>query len=140
MAFGVQFPIRFHHVDHARLVYFPRYFDFCHQAFEDFFAAEVGLTYAEFFEQRGVGFPVVHTESDFRRPFRFGETCRIVLETLHVGKGSATHRYRFYRAQESVLHAEVKLTTASIQIEPLCPAPLPDDVRAVFARHSASEP
>lgn len=140
MAFTVRFPIRFDHVDHARLVYFPRFFGFCHDAFDDFFGAELGLTYAQFIETRQVGFPVVHAESDFKRPFRFGDKCRLEMETAKVGTGSATHRYRFFLGEESLVRAEVRITTAAVRMEPFGPTEVPSDVREAFDRHLSGSP
>ena len=37
MPFRTQVPVRFGDVDHAGIVYYPRFFIYFHEAFEDFF-------------------------------------------------------------------------------------------------------
>jgi 4-hydroxybenzoyl-CoA thioesterase len=124
--------VRFPDVDYARVVYFPRYFDFCHRVFEDFFAAEVHVPYPDMLVGRGVGYPSVHASADFQAPLRMGDTARIELTTQAVGVGSLTLRYRVLNG--GVLCATVDIVSASIDMKAFTPVPLPDDVRAAFER------
>ena len=47
MSHVVTIPIRFGHVDQARIVYYPHLFHYCHVAMEETFGAAVGITYAD---------------------------------------------------------------------------------------------
>jgi 4-hydroxybenzoyl-CoA thioesterase len=127
-----ELPVRFPDVDFARVVYYPRFFDFCHQVFEDFFAAEVGVPYAHMLQQRKVGYPSVHASADFKFPLRFGDVVRIEMTTDSVGERSITSRYRFFL--QSTLCAELKVVTAPIDLERFTGMKVPDDVRAAFER------
>jgi 4-hydroxybenzoyl-CoA thioesterase len=139
VAFTRTFPVRFPDVDWARVVYFPRYFDFCHRTFEDFFAAEVGVPYARMLEERNVGFPSVHAEADYQQPLRFGDSARLTLEVLKVGNSSISCRYRVSRGEAEVLCATVQIVVAAIDIARFTRRELPDDVRAAFQRHLVAE-
>jgi 4-hydroxybenzoyl-CoA thioesterase len=135
MAYEHRRVVRFDDVDFARLVYFPRLFEYCHDAFEDFFRDEVGVAYATMLQKRGVGFPVVNTTADFRAPLRFGDPVRIVMETLRVGARSIANRYRLFQDEREELCAVLRIVTASISMERISSVDLPEDVREAFRRH-----
>lgn len=136
MAWEKRLTVRFDDVDFAQLVYFPRLFVFCHWAFEDFFADQVGVPYAQMLQKRRVGYPAVHTESDFKAPLRFGDPLRIVLDTVRLGTRSLTNRYQLFHAEQGTLCAQIQIVTASISMDTYASVDLPDDVRAAFAKHT----
>jgi 4-hydroxybenzoyl-CoA thioesterase len=127
-----ELPVRFPDVDFARVVYYPRFFDYTHQVFEDFFAMELGVPYARMLQERKIGFPSVHCEADFKSPLRFGDVVRIELSTDAVGERSITSRYRF--SVRGTPCAELKVVTATIDLERFTGVKVPDDVRAAFER------
>jgi 4-hydroxybenzoyl-CoA thioesterase len=127
--------VRFEDVDFAQVVFFPNLFVYCHNAFEDFFAAEVKTPYAQMLAQRGVAFPAVHTESDFKAPLRFGDEIRVELDVLKVGQTSLTCRYRLYSEHDGALLAELKVVTAAIALDGFSSVDLPPDVRSAFSAH-----
>jgi len=129
--------VRFADVDYARVVYYPRYFDLCHQVFEDFFSLELKVPYVRMLQERNVGYPSVHVEADFRAPLRFGDLARVQLEALKVSPRALTCRYRFHRGDEPQWCAELRVVTAGIDVERFTGCELPADVRAAFERHLA---
>jgi YbgC/YbaW family acyl-CoA thioester hydrolase len=131
--------VRFPDVDWARVVYFARFFDYSHRTFEDFFGAEVGLPYSELLQHRKLGFPIVHTEADFRSPLRFGDTARMVLEVLRVTDRSVTTRYSIYRGDSEALCARLILVQAAVDCDGFKPAVIPRDIKEVFERHLVTE-
>ncbi|MCL2012888.1 MAG: acyl-CoA thioesterase [Cystobacterineae bacterium] len=159
MAFETKLYIRFHHVDFARVVYFPRFFDYCHQVFEDFVQAEFGRSYHSLMEKEGLGFPLVHAEADFKTPFRFGEIARVVLEIKHMGETSLSCLYTFFHEgtppQEETLSQEgtpphegenvlkeakeaaarITLVGSCIHLKQFKPTPIPEGWRSIFAKH-----
>lgn len=131
-AYEQRIPIRFPDVDFARVVYYPRFFDYCHQVFEDFFTAKVGVPYAQMLSQQKVGYPSVHASADFKKPLRFGDTARIVMTAFKISEGSVGCEYRVYRGDSEDLCATVKVISASISMDTFTPTPLPANVRAAF--------
>jgi 4-hydroxybenzoyl-CoA thioesterase len=127
--------VRFDDVDYARIVYYPRLFAYCHWVFEEFFAKEVGCTYAEMLKGRKVGFPTVHAQADFQNPLSFGDVARVQMETLKLGEKSITNQYRLFLGDSDTLCAMVEVITVSIDMGTFKPVPMPDDVRAVFQKH-----
>jgi 4-hydroxybenzoyl-CoA thioesterase len=132
MPFVRELSVRFPDVDFARVVYYPRFFDYCHQVFEDFFAAEVGVPYARMLQERKVGYPSVHASADFKHPLRFGDVVRIELSTDAVGERSITCRYRL--SCRGTACAELKVVVAPVDMEKFTGLKVPDDVRAAFER------
>ena len=135
MAYQKLIPIRFPDVDFAHVVYFPRFFDYCHQVFEDFFADEVKCPYSVMLQERKVGYPSVHAEADFMVPLRFGDVARVVMELARVSERSVTCRYRVFKGQTQELCATVTVVAAPIEMGAFRGTALPADVRAAFERH-----
>ena len=90
--------VRFGDCDPAGIVYFPRFFDFFHQAMESWFPAHLGFGYEEFVRDRKLGFPAVHTEADFKRPCRFGERIEIRQRVTKIGRSSISFAYEIHGA------------------------------------------
>ncbi len=78
--------VRFGDCDPAGVVYFPRFFDWFHQAMETWFDEALNLPYSEVLER--YGFPAVHTEADFIKPSRMGEVIRVQLRVDQLGASS----------------------------------------------------
>jgi 4-hydroxybenzoyl-CoA thioesterase len=135
MAYTQRIDVRFPDVDFARVVYFPRLFDYCHRTFEDFFAAEVGMPYARMLGERKIGFPARHTEAEFQSPLRFGDVCRVVMDIIDLGDKSITSRFKLYLGDSNQLCAVVHVTEVAIDMDTFRSRPLPDDLRAIFAKH-----
>lgn len=135
MAFTRKFPVRFHEVDFARVVYYPRFFEYTHQVFEDFFALELGVPYPQMLKERKVGFPTVHCEADFKLPLRFGDEVRIVMDVEKVSQRAVSCRYRLFREPDDSLCATLKVVTAAIGMDTFQGVDLPDDVRKAFSAH-----
>ena len=137
MAYVQNVPVRFDDVDYARIVYYPKLFSYCHWVFEDFFQEELGIPYSEMLMKRRVGFPTVSAEADFKSPLRFGDTCRVVMETTYLGRRTITSAYRLELAGSGTVCAEAEIVTVSIDMGSFQSVDMPEDVRAAFSRHLA---
>ncbi|NOY91550.1 MAG: acyl-CoA thioesterase [Deltaproteobacteria bacterium] len=132
MAFETTIRARFGDEDHAGIVYYPRFLDYFHRVFEDFFESE-GRSYRQVLDQDGVGWPAVHLEVDFRSPLRFGDDLVVTLSALRVGEKSAVFRYRGAVGDRDVVSAEV--TVACIDMKSFRGVALPEFYRHMFERH-----
>jgi len=128
--------VRFADVDHARVVYYPRYFHYFHVAFEEMFEHGFGKAYAQVVEREHVGFPAVRTECDYRAPARFGDVLRIRVTCPKIGSRSLTLHYRAERAKDGVLCADARVTTACVDLRTFTSQMVPEEYRALFARYS----
>ncbi|NVB39862.1 acyl-CoA thioesterase [Pseudenhygromyxa sp. WMMC2535] len=126
--------IGFGDCDPAGIVYFPRYFDFFHQAMESWFPAALGMGYAEFVRGRKLGFPAVHSEADFVAPSRFGDRVAIHLRVAKLGRSSITLDYEVRGPVEGELRVKGRTVCVVMDLDERSPGheravPVPEDLR-----------
>lgn len=139
MTFHARMKVRFGDEDHARIVYFPRFFHFFHMAFEDFFEAEIEPYRGSL--DANVGWPAVHAEADFLSPLRFGDVADFAVTVERVGKSSATFLYEGRKVEGEGLSEPVvkgRIVVACIDMQTMKGQPIPDRYRAVFEKHLAA--
>jgi 4-hydroxybenzoyl-CoA thioesterase len=100
MAFRSQLTIRFGDIDHAGIVYYPRFLHYFHVALEEFFEGELGVAYHRVIDTHRIGLPTVHLETDFSRPFNHGDHIEVEVCVLNVGRTSISFGYRVYKKGE----------------------------------------
>ena len=132
--FVVEVKVRFADVDHARVVYYPRFFHYFHIAFEEMFEQVFGMSYPQVIDGEHVGFPSVRTEAEYRSPVRFGDVLRIRITCVRLGSRSVTLRYRAERVKDGVLCTEAKVTTACVDMRTFTSQAIPEKYRALFSR------
>ena len=99
--FSYATPVRFADVDHAGIVYYPRFFHYFHVAFEELWRARIGpAAYSEIIDRDRIGFPAVRAECDFKAPLKFGDTAEIEVypstwhevDYVQISRVSRAHR------------------------------------------------
>jgi YbgC/YbaW family acyl-CoA thioester hydrolase len=124
--------VRFGHVDQAGIAFYPRIFDYLHEAFEALWDDFVEVGYFHLIRERGIGFPLVRAEVDFRSPLRFGDRPEVRITCFHLGRSSLGLRYRYVVGERLALDA--RMTTACIDLATLKSREIPDEVRPAFRR------
>ena len=131
--FVARLPVRFSDVDHAGIVYYPRFFHYFHVAFEELWRARVGArAYSDLIDLEHVGFPAVRAECDFKSPLRFGDTAEVALSIARLGTKSITFRYRVFRAEPRQLAAEGAVVCAVVDLARFVAVAIPEHVTAVL--------
>ncbi len=128
--FDVQLKVRFGDVDPAGIVYYPKIFDYIHEAFEELWDAYVGARYDQLLLERRIGFPLVHSEVEFHHPLHFGDRPIVRISCRRLGRSSIALRYRFHVGDRVCL--EAKLTVVCVRLEGLAAIPVPEEYRAKF--------
>ena len=100
MAFRSQLKIRFGDIDHAGIVYYPRFLHYFHVALEEFFGQALEIDYPVLIDKHRIGLPTVHLETDWSRPLRYGDLMEVEVSVLKLGKTSITFGYRVFRQGE----------------------------------------
>ena len=100
MAFRSQLKIRFGDIDHAGIVYYPRFLHYFHVALEEFFEQELEIDYPVLIDEHRIGLPTVHLETDWSRPLRYGDTIEIEVSVSKIGETSITFGYRVFKQGE----------------------------------------
>jgi 4-hydroxybenzoyl-CoA thioesterase len=121
---GVDFPM----VDLANIAYYPRIFDLAHRFFEDSWVPICNTRYADLLLTRKVGFPVVHVESDFHAPLRYGDTITATIWIDNVGDTSCTWCYEFHNQDGQMLWSSTQVTVC-VNMDTMNRISIPDDLR-----------
>jgi 4-hydroxybenzoyl-CoA thioesterase len=132
-AFETVIPVRFGHVDYAGIMFYPRFFDNFHAVFEDMFGKRLGVPYMSILKDRRIGFPTVRIDTQFHKPFRFGEPMRLRIACTRVGRSSIEFHYRAFNGDEREPSAEARGTVVTVNLDTLAPIDIPPDIRAVLA-------
>lgn len=132
MSFAAEFDVRFGDIDHARVVYYPRFFHYFHQAFELWFGQALGVSYPELVDGHNIGFPSVRVETEFTSPLRYGDRVRVTIDIDDVGSRSLTLRYEMHRTSDEAICARAKITTVAVDNNAFKSVPIPDWLRERF--------
>jgi 4-hydroxybenzoyl-CoA thioesterase len=107
--FRYERPVRFEDVDAAQIVFFPRFFNYCHEAMEALFSPLDG-GYVKLVTERKIGLPAVHVDADFHAPLRYGDLAQIDVTVTRIGTTSCTFQYDVHRARDGAHVARVTHT------------------------------
>lgn len=127
-SFTTQIRVRFGHVDPAGIAYYPRIFEYIHAVTEELWEQHVGVRYDHLIQECKLGFPLVRSTVDFRRPLRFGDRPIVRVSCFHLGRSSLGLRFVF--EQQGLIALEACMTTVCTDIEKLQSRPIPPEWRA----------
>ncbi len=136
MAFRTSVEVRFGDVDHAGIVFYPKFFTYFHEAFEDFFN-DAGHPYPKLIDERKIGFPTVHIETDYKKPLKYGDSLDLEVSVPKLGRRSATFRYVGYRHRDGQHACTAEITCACVDMRAFHAVDIPDDLRALFERFAS---
>lgn len=125
--------VRFGHADPAGIAYYPRFFEWFHDAFESMFEAMFEKSYAAVLADSGIGFPAVQAACEWRRPARFGDLVDLEVFISKLSERSATFEYRVKKDGALLATASVKI--AAMDLVAHRPTTFPPDMRTVFQRY-----
>jgi 4-hydroxybenzoyl-CoA thioesterase len=129
-------PVHFEDVDAAGIVFFARFFGYCHDALERFYDGVEG-GYVALVTERKIGFPAVHARSDFKAPIRYGDVARIEGTVTKIGTTSVHVRFELTRARDGVAVAIIEHVHVCMDLRTMAKTALPADVRAALGQHLA---
>ena len=129
MAFRSLLKIRFGDIDHAGIVYYPRFLHYFHVALEEFFGQALGIDYPILIDEHRIGLPTVHLETDFRRPLRYGDQIDVEVSVLKIGKSSMTFGYRVFKPGKEELLIEGHNVVVCLDMDRFKKRDIPDWLR-----------
>jgi YbgC/YbaW family acyl-CoA thioester hydrolase len=121
-----QATIKFHQADLAGIMFFAQVFTLAHDAYEAFIQA-CGFDWKEWFLENKYLIPIRHTEADYLRPFKAGETYQIEVIVTEFSTSSFQLQYSF--SQASTKHAIVKMVHTCMDPKTLQKINLPENVK-----------
>ena len=128
--FDTQLKVRFGDVDPAGIVYFPKIFDYIHEAFEDLWEEHIDVRYYHMLLERGIGYPLVHSDVNFHAPLHFGDRPIVRVTCFKLGRSSIGLRYRFILGETTCV--EARMTVVCVRLKNLETIDIPADYRAKF--------
>jgi len=129
-AFTTVIQVRFGHVDPAGIVYFPRIYDYVHDVFEELWEKHVGERYYRILCDDKVGFPLAHSEVDFKSPLRFGDRPVVRVTCFRLGRSSLGLRYVF--EIDGRVCVDARMTTVCVDLATMKSIEMPARYRARF--------
>lgn len=132
MSYTKTIQIEFNHCDPAGIVFYPRYFEMTNSVVENFFADEIGRSFAQMHND-GMknGVPTVHIEADFVAPSRLGDKVDFTLVVRKLGGSSVTVEITGRMGDEVRMRARIAL----VWIDNMKAARWPEAMRARLAAH-----
>ncbi|RIV75696.1 acyl-CoA thioesterase [Pelagerythrobacter aerophilus] len=86
--FQVSYPIRFAHCDPAGIAYYPRYFELCDAAVEEWTDTVLGVSRKTLHLEMGLALPTVDLRAGFSAPSRLGDWLDLAVVVEEVGRSS----------------------------------------------------
>lgn len=132
MSYAREIQVEFNHCDPAGIVFYPRYFEMTNSVIENFFADEVGVSFAQM-HLGGLrnGVPTVHVEAKFTAPSRLGDRVLFTLAVRKLGASSATVEIVGRKGEELRMQSHLTI----VWIDNMKAARWPDAMRARLAAH-----
>jgi|TARA_B100001079_G_C16380161_1_gene501662 4-hydroxybenzoyl-CoA thioesterase len=120
--------VSFQHVDWARIVFYPRYFEMFNQVVEQWFDEALGCPFHRLHQEWGNGIPLVDSECRFRRANHLGDQITFELGVLKLGRCSFTVVLEGSHRGELCVGAQLTMVWVTLA-EPVAAIPIPQDVR-----------
>lgn len=132
MRYSTRFRVKFGHSDPAGVAYYPRYFEWFHDAFEAMFEEATGTSYGAALES-GIGYPAVQALSEYRAPLSFGAMATLTVFLSRLTERSATFEYRLHQDDRLTTLGSVKVVGMDLKRQRA--VPLPDFVHRAWGRY-----
>lgn len=123
--------VRFQHCDPAGIVFYPRYVEMVNATIEDWFAAVIGISFAEIHTTLETALPARSLALDFRSPSRIGEVLEFSVAVTKLGTSSLGLTITARHADEIRFVADMVLV--HVPKASFRPAPWPERFRTAIA-------
>ena len=97
-----QTKIKLHDTDAAGLLFFSHQFEMVHDAYEGLLES-IGFGFAELLRNQNFFLPIVHAESDYKKPLFVGDVIEIQITVENVGETSFTFAYKLLNARQEIV-------------------------------------
>jgi YbgC/YbaW family acyl-CoA thioester hydrolase len=125
-------------LDGANIAYYPRIYDLAHKFFEQCWLEMCQIKYPDLINTNRIGFPIVHAESDFIAPMRYGDEVIATIWIDNIGSKSLTWNYRFHNQNDELLWTS-KQVTVCVDMDSMQPQPIPDYLITGLEKHLSEE-
>jgi acyl-CoA thioester hydrolase len=116
--------VYYHDTDSGGIVYYARYLEHLEEARAEFLLSR-GISTDEY-AKKGILFPVVHVEADYKSPARYADRIRIYTKVEKVGNASIQFSQEIKRGTELLVSAKTIWACVGPTLKPMR---VPDDIR-----------
>ena len=135
MAHRFETTIRLPHTDAAGVVFYARYFDLVHLAFEDFLDA-IGQPLQPDLHASRIGYPLVHAEADFKQSLRMGDRIAIEVHVSDLRERSFALDYLI--TCQGMAVSAARTIHAALDVPTKARVALPDGLRVALSERLAT--
>ena len=125
--FATDRSVAFQDVDAAGIVFFVRFFEYCHDVLFAFLGSR-GIAMPEVLASGKWGAPLAHVEADYMIPLRFGDHFTVSITSVTIGGSSMRVSYRVSNARDKSV-CSAHMVHVFIDRTSMRPCPAPSDVR-----------
>ncbi len=93
--------IKMHDVDAAGVLFFANQFKLVHDAYEEWLASK-NLPLSELLRSSDFHLPIVHAQTDFKKPLQLGDELRVELAVDKIGETSFTLTHKIYKKKDQL--------------------------------------
>lgn len=104
MKFIYKTQIRLHDTDAAGLLFFANQFKILHDAYEHVLE-KMGFGFKNLLHQRSYFLPIVHAQSDYKKPLFVGDKIVVTVKVEHIGTTSFSFAYTIHNLKKELVGA-----------------------------------
>ncbi len=127
MKFTYKTQIRLHDTDAAGLLFFANQFKILHDAYEHVLE-KMGFSFQQMLTKRSYFLPIVHAESDYKKPLYVGDKITVSVVVGHIGTSSFSFTYQIHNTQKHLVGSG-KTVHVTIDKKTHTKIPLPKECR-----------
>ena len=120
--------IYYHDTDAGGVVYYGAYLKHFEEARTEYFRS-IGVDLVEY-AKKGVIFPVVHLEIDYKSPARYGDLIRVFTRPEKVGNASLTFAQEIKRGESTLVICKAVWACVNGSLRP---TRIPEEIRSKIA-------
>jgi 1,4-dihydroxy-2-naphthoyl-CoA hydrolase len=122
-----QTQIKLHETDAAGLLFFANQFKLIHDAYESLLE-QIGFGFAELLNNKEYFLPIVHAESDYKKPLFVGDVIEIQVRVVKIGNTSFKFDYKLLNAKQEIV-GTAQTVHVTMNKATQTKTPLPTDMR-----------
>ena len=120
--------VKLHQTDAAGIVFFARYFDIAHDAYEAFMKS-IGFGFDRIIPHEGLLLLVAHAEADYKQSLAVSGSAKVRMTAEKIGRSSFVLKYEI-RDSENRLAGELRTVHVAVARETGEKTRLPEELRA----------
>lgn len=128
----MRFQVEFSHTDMGGVMFFGRYLELAHRAYEDFVQLQLGVDWNEWFNNAEWIVPIRALHVDFLQPLRGGSQGEVQADVVEVGTSSFTHTYTILSEGRSC--AVIRLTSVFVERKRFSKIAIPESFRRALEK------